>query len=165
MTLSTSAVAVCCWSDSRSSLSSRVFSMAMTACAAKFVNQVDLLVSERADFLPINENSADHLALLKHRNGDNSAGASEIEEATARRIAVVSRFGFDIGNLNWLLQHRRARERRSSARANNRFEPPRLGVCRRRPMQCNGAECSRLPIGTICRILRCRSSPRFPAWR
>ena len=37
ITLSTSAVAVCCCSDSRSSLSSRVFSMAMTAWAAKFV--------------------------------------------------------------------------------------------------------------------------------
>ena len=36
ITLSTSAVAVCCWRDLRSSLSSRVFSMAMTACAAKF---------------------------------------------------------------------------------------------------------------------------------
>ncbi len=43
MTFSTSLVAVCCSSDSvrssvrwRSSLSSRVFSMAMTACAAKF---------------------------------------------------------------------------------------------------------------------------------
>ena len=43
MTFSTSVVAVCCSSDSlrssvrwRSSLSSRVFSMAMTACAAKF---------------------------------------------------------------------------------------------------------------------------------
>src|SRR6516165_5572197 len=32
----TSAVAVCCSSDCRSSLSSRAFSMAMTACAAKF---------------------------------------------------------------------------------------------------------------------------------
>ena len=37
MTLSTSAVAVCCCSDSRSSLSRRVFSMAMTAWAAKFL--------------------------------------------------------------------------------------------------------------------------------
>ena len=36
MTLSTSAVAVCCCSDCRNSLSSRVFSMAMTAWAAKF---------------------------------------------------------------------------------------------------------------------------------
>ena len=31
----------------RSSLSSRVFSMAMTACAAKFCDQLDLLVGER----------------------------------------------------------------------------------------------------------------------
>ena len=37
MTFSTSEVAVCCSSDSRNSLSSRAFSMAMTACAAKFV--------------------------------------------------------------------------------------------------------------------------------
>ena len=36
MTLSTSDVAVCCSSDSRNSLSSRVFSMAMTAWAEKF---------------------------------------------------------------------------------------------------------------------------------
>ena len=47
MTLSTSAVAVCCWSDSRSSLSSRVFSMAMTAWAAKVLDQFDLLFRER----------------------------------------------------------------------------------------------------------------------
>jgi hypothetical protein len=38
MTLSISAVALCCCSDSRSSLSRRVFSMAMTAWAAKFVS-------------------------------------------------------------------------------------------------------------------------------
>ena len=45
MTLSTSAVAVCCCSDSRSSLSSRVFSIAMTAWAAKLRDQFDLLVA------------------------------------------------------------------------------------------------------------------------
>jgi hypothetical protein len=38
ITFSTSAVAVCCCSDSRSSFSSRVFSMAMTAWLAKLVN-------------------------------------------------------------------------------------------------------------------------------
>src|SRR6478736_2920805 len=37
MTLSMSAVAVCCRSDSRSSLSRRAFSIAITACAAKLV--------------------------------------------------------------------------------------------------------------------------------
>src|SRR6266487_3163886 len=39
MTLSTSAVAVCCCSDSRSSLSRRTFSMAMTAWLAKFLTK------------------------------------------------------------------------------------------------------------------------------
>ena len=56
MTFNTSLVAVCCSSASprssvrwRNSLSSRVFSMAMTACAAKFGDQRDLLVGERPD--------------------------------------------------------------------------------------------------------------------
>ena len=51
MTLRTSAVAVCCCSDSRSSLSNRVFSMAMTAWAAKFCSKRDLLVGEGTNLL------------------------------------------------------------------------------------------------------------------
>ena len=49
MTLSTSEVAVCCWKEdfASSSLSSPVFSMAMTAWAAKFWEQRYLLVGER----------------------------------------------------------------------------------------------------------------------
>ena len=55
MTLSTSLVAVCCSSNSRrssvrwrSSLSSRAFSIAMTACAPKFVtNSICLSVKGR----------------------------------------------------------------------------------------------------------------------
>ncbi len=54
MTLSTSAVAVCCSSDSvrssvrwRNSLNRRVFSMAMTACAAK-VRSSSICLSESA---------------------------------------------------------------------------------------------------------------------
>ena len=65
MIFNTSDVAVCCSSDferssvrSRSSLSRRVFSMAMTAWAAKFCNQLDLLVGEGADLLAINDDSA-----------------------------------------------------------------------------------------------------------
>ena len=53
MTLSTSAVAVCCWSDSRSSLSSRVFSMAITAWSAKVVtSSICLSVKGRTEFRP-----------------------------------------------------------------------------------------------------------------
>ena len=61
MTFSTSQVAVCCSSNSvrssvrwRSSFSSRVFSMAMTACAAKFCDQLDLLVGKGPDLLAVN---------------------------------------------------------------------------------------------------------------
>ena len=51
MTRSTSAVAVCCSSDCRNSLSSRVFSMAMTAWAAKFVsNSICLSVNGRTSW-------------------------------------------------------------------------------------------------------------------
>src|SRR5262249_13919797 len=70
MTLSTSAVAVCCWRDSLSSLSRRAFSIAITACFAKVVNKLDLFVSERADFLTINDNRADQLVFLKHGYSD-----------------------------------------------------------------------------------------------
>ncbi len=38
MTPNTSAVAVCCSNASRVSVKSRAFSIAMTACAAKFCN-------------------------------------------------------------------------------------------------------------------------------
>src|SRR6516164_7284136 len=46
MTRSTSAVAVCCCSDSRSSLSSRAFSMAITAWSAKVVSRAICLCSK-----------------------------------------------------------------------------------------------------------------------
>ena len=75
MTRSTSDVAVCCSSDSvrsvvrwRNSLSSRVFSMAMTAWAAKFCQQFDLFVGEWPHFLPVNRNGADQFVFLEHRN-------------------------------------------------------------------------------------------------
>ena len=51
MTLSTSAVAVCCCSDSRSSLSSRALSIAMTAWAAKFfTNSICLSLKGRTSW-------------------------------------------------------------------------------------------------------------------
>ena len=80
MTLSTSAVAVCCCSDSRSSLSRRVFSMAMTAWAAKFCDQLDLLVGERPDLLAVDGDRADQLVLLEHRHSEQGAGAGSIDE-------------------------------------------------------------------------------------
>ena len=42
----------------------------------KVLHQLDLLVGERTYLLPVDEDSADQLVFLKHRNGDNGAGAS-----------------------------------------------------------------------------------------
>ena len=42
--------------------------MAMTAWSAKFVDQLDLLVGEGADLLPVDGESADQLLFLEHRH-------------------------------------------------------------------------------------------------
>src|SRR5215472_7263971 len=80
MTLSTSAVAVCCWSDSRSSFSSRAFSMAMTAC----VHQFDLLVRERPDFLAVNGKCPDQLVIFEHRHINRRPRAAELHRRKVR---------------------------------------------------------------------------------
>ena len=89
--LSTSAVAVCCWSDSRSSLSSRVFSMAMTAWAAKFLHQLDLLVGEWTHLLAIDGEDADQLVLLEHRHVQTGSESAEVNGSDENR------FAFDVG--------------------------------------------------------------------
>ena len=71
MTCNTSAVAVCCSNASRVSVMSRAFSIAMTACAAKFCEQRDLLVRERPDLRPIGDDIAEQGISL--RSGTYSA--------------------------------------------------------------------------------------------
>ena len=58
MTLSTSAVAVCCCSDTRNSLSSHVCLDGDDGLLRKVGDQFDLLVSEGTHFLAINRNGA-----------------------------------------------------------------------------------------------------------
>ena len=84
MTFSTSEVAVCCCSDSRSSLSSRVFSIAMTACAAKFCHQLDLLVGEWTDLLAVDADRADQLVVFEYWHDDGRASASELRKPCVR---------------------------------------------------------------------------------
>ena len=72
----------------RSSLSRRVFSMAMTACAAKLLDKLDLLVGERANLLAIDDNGANQLVILKHRNAEIGARSGELRWGNAQRIAV-----------------------------------------------------------------------------
>ena len=103
MTFSTSEVAVCCSSVSRSSLSSRVFSMAMTACAAKLVHQLDLLVGERPHFLAVDGDGADQLAVLQHRHATGVRAPPSSTAATRQGIALeVGLLVTHIGNMTTL---------------------------------------------------------------
>src|SRR5262245_12663267 len=134
MTLSTSAVAVCCCSDSRSSLSSRVFSMAMTACAGEVFDKLDLLVRERPDFLPIDGNCADQLILLDHRGDKERASTGEVDESDDEGIAfAVRRHRPKVVDVHDLL----GPEHLSMAAPRRGTECPCLGVCRRNIVERN----------------------------
>ena len=86
MTRSTSAVAVCCSNASRVSVMSRAFSIAMTACAAKFCSSaICLSVNGRTSGDTAGMRRAG--AVLAQRNRHRGAGATEIDERTTRRRA------------------------------------------------------------------------------
>ena len=90
MTLSTSDVAVCCSSDCRNSLSSRVFSMAMTACAAKFLQQLNLLFGERTHLLAVNDDGADQFVLLEHGHAEGAFERRGVDElALAAHVGLA----------------------------------------------------------------------------
>ena len=96
MTLSTSAVAVCCCSDSlkssvlsRSSRSSRVFSMAMTAWAANCFSSVICFSEKRPLLLPEDHDVADHALVLEQRHGEKATRAPEIDQRPAVGFALA----------------------------------------------------------------------------
>ena len=97
MTFNTSEVAVCCSSASerssvrwRSSLSSRVFSMAMTACAAKLLTNSICLVGERTYLLAIDAEGADQLFIPEHWHDDIGARAAEFCAGTSVRTPIAN---------------------------------------------------------------------------
>ena len=75
--------------------------MAITAWAAKFCHQLDLLVGERPHLLAVDGDDADQLVVLEHRNDKQRSGAAESLTSVARRIAIdVGLIGSQIGNVH-----------------------------------------------------------------
>src|SRR5262245_1297980 len=99
MTLSTSAVAVCCWSDSRSSVSSRVFSMAMTAWAAKFCTNSICLSVNVPDLLAKDANLASQVIALAHRHGHDRPIVAQFDRGPPLRIVCMRRYVVDLNHL------------------------------------------------------------------
>src|SRR5271156_5438091 len=87
MTCNTSAVAVCCSSASRVSVISRAFSIAITACAAKFCSRGNLLVGERPHLLAIDRETAEQSTVLAQRHNEKRACAAELDRGDAQPVA------------------------------------------------------------------------------
>ena len=79
--------------------------MAMTACAAKFCNQIDLLVGERTDFRAVDDDCADQLIVLDHRDGEYGPITGEIDGGDDKGIALdVGVRRLDVGDMGHLLR-------------------------------------------------------------
>src|SRR5438105_10506176 len=126
MTLSTSAVAVCCCRDSRRSLSRRTLSIAMTACG----NQRDLRVCERPNLLAVNANGADQVTFLEHRHRKYGSIASKLDAGDHVWSALdVGLPHPDVRNVRHLLREGYLAKDAVLVGTKHRLAPPILGKC------------------------------------
>ena len=82
MTCNTSAVAVCCSSASRVSVISRAFSIAMTACAAKFSHQRYLFFGKRPHLATSGGDHSKEHTISTQRNAEQCAGSLKLGRAS-----------------------------------------------------------------------------------
>ena len=91
MTLSTSAVAVCCCSDSQISCAAQLVEQARVldgddGLSGEVRDQLDLLVGERTDLLAVDGDRTDQLVVLEHRHDQQGPSAAELGERRPPRI-------------------------------------------------------------------------------
>src|SRR5215469_227787 len=90
MTCNTSAVAVCCSKASRVSVMSRAFSIAMTACAAKFCSSAICLSENGRGFLAVDAKHALQGALFAQSNAEQATtlvALAPINKSSCGRMA------------------------------------------------------------------------------
>src|SRR6516165_6854114 len=102
MTRSMSAVAVCCCSDSRSSLSSRTFLNRDDSLIGEAGDQLDLSVCKRSDLLAVDRQGTDQLPFLEHRGHETCPNATELHRLDDSRIVAfkVCPFRGKVGDVN-----------------------------------------------------------------
>ena len=98
MTLSTSAVAVCCCSDFAQFVEQAGVLDGDDCLLSKIANKLDLLIGEGTDLLPVDGDGADQLALFEHGHSDVRARARELDDARAR-VPLVRREVHDVDHL------------------------------------------------------------------
>ena len=120
--------------------------MAMTACAAKFAHQLDLLVGEGAHLLTIDNDGADQIGVLEHGHKQNGPNMPQLDAGNRVGIAIeIALLRREVDNVNNLLRlHHATKVRATGAQ---RRSSALLGQGWRRVM-CNG-EAEHLPIAQI----------------
>ena len=86
MTLSTSAVAVCCCSDFAQLVEQAGVLDGDDGLGGEVRDQLDLLVGERPDLLAVDDDGADQLVVLEHRTADQWSARRRSAAATRQRI-------------------------------------------------------------------------------
>ena len=72
--------------------------MAMTACAAKFCQQINLLVGEGTNLQPIDVDCSDQFVVFEHRYAEEVSAPHQSWMRAGTRSPLVC----DVGNVNWL---------------------------------------------------------------
>ena len=118
MTLSTSAVAVCCWRDSRLLVEQARVLDGDDGLVGEALDQLDLLVGEGSNLLTVECEIAPTSSFsLQHRHDDKGPGAAEIGQSSDRRKAVeVLRSALRSWDMNGLFRASDAPQRRSGCR-------------------------------------------------
>ena len=119
MTRSTSEVAVCCWSRF-AQLTKQAGVLDGDDClCGEVLNQLDLLVRKRTNFLTIDGNRTDKHVVLQQRDGKKRTDAGNLYAGDRHRVAFngVRRFGLKIGDVYDLLGFGDAHDRSLLARS------------------------------------------------
>ena len=139
MTWRTSAVAVCRSSDSRNSLSSRAFSMAMTAWGAKVFEKLDFPVVESAHLLPVDNYCPDYFAVPEHWHANEGSDAADLHKSS--RILVGWVRSHIVPYVDLLVELFGLTHTQHRTRSDQWFALAKLGVGRWRIVLCHYPEC------------------------
>ena len=141
ITLSTSAVAVCCCSDSAQLIEQAGVLDGNDSLLGEIGHQFDLLVRERADLLAKDGDGADEVARVEHRHVDDCASTGEVGDGDDRWIALkVRRLRPKIVGVRYLLGPGDMSKTRLGMRA-ERLAKTNISIRRRYVVECDVAKC------------------------
>jgi len=107
----------------------------------EILQQLDLLVGERAYLQPVDDDHADQLVLPEHRNRQKGPCAYELGEGDAKRILRGSLIRHNVFDVNGLLGAHDAAEPSMRTGTKHRILPPILGPFGRRVVHGHDAQC------------------------